>query len=180
MKVQVFFIVLLIFFTFTNINLSYSQSEEEILEESEETPKVIQNFAAEFTANGEGFDIEYFLSADLDSNIIINDEENSLTFSIVGDIELEDEWLIVMIPSEVMEFPMLVYVDGQKEPKSILSIKERISTMYVPLASNSKEVKIIGTKVIPEFGPIASLILALSIIGIVVLTSKKFPLIQFR
>jgi hypothetical protein len=152
--------------------LSYSQSEEGILEETEEIPKVIPNFAAEFTENGTGFDIEYFLSADLDPNIIINDEENSLTFNIVGKIELEDEWLIVMIPPEVLEFPMLVYVDGQKEPKSILSTIEGTSTMYVPLSSDSKEIKIIGVKVIPEFGSFASLTLVFSIIVILLFTSK--------
>ena len=180
MKVQVFFIVLLIFFTFTNINLSYSQSEKEILEKTEETPKVIPNFGAKFTENGIGFDIEYFLSADLDPDIIINDEENSLTFNIVGKIELEDEWLIVMIPPEVLEFPMLVYVDGQKEPKSILSTIEGTSTMYVPLSSDSKEVKIIGVKVIPEFGSVTTLVLVISIISITVLTSKRFPIISSR
>jgi predicted secreted protein with PEFG-CTERM motif len=180
MKVQVFLILSLIFFAFAHINLSYSQSEEGILEEIEETPKVIPNFGAEFTEDGTGFDIEYFLSADLDPNIIINNAENSLTFNIVGKIEVEDEWLIVMIPPEVLEFPMLVYVDGQKEPQSIVSTIEGTSTMYVPLSKESKEVKIIGVKVIPEFGSIAALILTLSIISIVVLTSKKFPVIQFR
>ena len=180
MKVQVFLILSLIFFAFAHINLSYSQSEEGVLEEIEETPKVIPNVGAEFTEDGTGFDIEYFLSADLDPNIIINNAENSLTFNIVGKIEVEDEWLIVMIPPEVLEFPMLVYVDGQKEPQSIVSTIEGTSTMYVPLSKESKEVKIIGVKVIPEFGSIAALILTLSIISIVVLTSKKFPVIQFR
>ena len=180
MKVQVFLILSLIFFAFAHINLSYSQSEEGVLEEIEEPPKVIPNFGAEFTEDGTGFDIEYFLSADLDPNIIINNAENSLTFNIVGKIEVEDEWLIVMIPAEVLEFPMLVYVDGQKEPQSIVSTIEGTSTMYVPLSKESKEVKIIGVKVIPEFGSIAALILTLSIISIVVLTSKKFPVIQFR
>lgn len=180
MKVQVFLILSLIIFAFAHINLSYSQSEEGVLEEIEEIPKVIPNFGAEFTEDGTGFDIEYFLSADLDPNIIINNAENSLTFNIVGKIEVEDEWLIVMIPPEVLEFPMLVYVDGQKEPQSIVSTIEGTSTMYVPLSKESKEVKIIGVKVIPEFGSIAALILTLSIISIVVLTSKKFPVIQFR
>jgi len=179
MKVQVFLILSLIIFAFAHINLSYSQSGEGILEEIEETPKVIPNFGAEFTEDGTGFDIEYFLSADLDPNIIINNAENSLTFNIVGKIEVEDEWLIVMIPPEVLEFPMLVYVDGQKEPQSIVSTIEGTSTMYVPLSKESKEVKIIGVKVIPEFGSIAALIFTLSIISIVVLTSKKFPVIQF-
>jgi len=180
MKVQILFIAILISFTFTVFNTSYSQSEDGVLDEMEEVPKIIPNFAFEFTEDGKGFDIEYFLSADLDPNIIINDEEKSLTFNIVGKIELEDEWLIVMIPPEVLEFPMLVYVDGQKEPQSIVSTIEGTSTMYVPLSKESKEVKIIGVKVIPEFGSIAALILTLSIISIVVLTSKKFPVIQFR
>jgi len=173
MKIQILFIVILISFSFTVFNTSYSQSEDDVLDEIEEIPKIIPNFAAEFTEDGKGFDIEYFLSADLDPNIIINDEEKSLTFNIVGNLELEDEWLIIMIPPEVLEFPMLVYVDGQKEPQAILSIIEGTTTMYVPLSSDSKQVKIIGIKVIPEFGSIVSLILVVSILSIIILTSNK-------
>jgi len=172
-KVQIFFIALLISFALTGINTSYSQSTENILNEIDETPKIIPNFAAEFTEDGKGFDIEYFLSADLDPNIIINDEENSLTFNIVGNLELEDEWLIVMIPSEVLEFPMLVYVDGQKETQAVRSAIGGTTTMYVPLSSDSKEVKIIGIKVIPEFGSVAALILVISITSIIIFTSTK-------
>jgi predicted secreted protein with PEFG-CTERM motif len=173
MKIQILFIVILISFSFTVFNTSYSQSEEEVPDEIEEVPKIIQNFAAEFTEDRKGFDIEYFLSADLDPNIIINDEEKSLTFNIVGNLELEDEWLIVNMPTEVLEFPIIVYVDGQKEPQAILSIKEGTTTMYVPLSSDSKQVKFIGAKVIPEFGSIASLILVISIISIIIFTSTK-------
>ena len=181
MKIQILFIVILISFSFTVFNTSYSQSEDDFLDEIEEIPKIIPNFAAEFTEDGKGFDIEYFLSADLDPNIIINDEEKSLTFNIVGNLELEDEWLIIMIPPEVLEFPMLVYVDGQKEPKAILSIVEGTTTMYVPLSEDSEEVKIIGVRVIPELGSIATLILVISIISIIILTStKKSPILWLR
>jgi len=170
MKVQILFIAILI--SFTVVNTSYSQSVEEVPDEIE-VPKIIPNFASEFTEDGKGFDIEYFLSADLDPNIIINGEEKSLTFIIVGNLELEDEWLIVNMPSEVLEFPILVYVDGQKEPQAILSIIEGTTTMYVPLSSDSKQVKFIGAKVIPEFGSIVSLILVVSILSIIILTSNK-------
>ena len=181
MKVLIFFFLLLVSLTITGFNEIYAQSAEDLLEEIDESPKIIPNFAAEFTEDGKGYDIEYFLSADLDPNIIINDEDNSLTFIIVGNIELEDEWLIVMIPSEVLEFPMLVYVDGQKETQSIRSAIGGTTTMFVPLSSDSKEVKIIGMKVIPEFGSVTSLILVISIISLIVLTAtKKVPSFSFR
>ena len=181
MKVLIFFFLLLVSLTITGFNESYAQSAEDLLDEIDESPKIIPNFAAEFTEDGKGYDIEYFLSADLDPNIIINDEDNSLTFIIVGNIELEDEWLIVMIPSEVLEFPMLVYVDGQKETQSIRSAIGGITTMSVPLSSDSKEVKIIGVKVIPEFGSVTTLILVISIISLIVLTAtKKVPSFSFR
>ena len=181
MKVLMFFILSLFAITITSFNESYAQSAGELLDEMDETPKIIPNFAAEFTEDGKGYDIEYFLSADLDSEIIINDKENSLTFKIVGNLELKDEWLIVMIPSEVLEFPMLVYVDGQKETQSIRSAIEGTTTMFVPLSSDSKEVKIIGVKVIPEFGSVAALILVISIMSIIILTSsKRFPIIPLR
>ena len=173
MKAILFLIILLVFISLGNIHFSYSQSEITVSNQTEEIPKIIQGFGSEHTEDGKGFDIEYFLSANLDPDILINENENSLTFKIIGQMEFDNEWLIIMLPPEVIEFPLLVYVDGEKEPNSIVSTVDGISTMYIPLSVESKEVKIIGTKVIPEFGQISLFVLVISFSSIILLLSKN-------
>ncbi len=45
--------------------------------------------------------------------------------------------------------------------------------MTIPFYNGSEEIEIIGTFVIPEFGVIGMLVLALSIIAIITVTSKS-------
>jgi len=48
-------------------------------------------------------------------------------------------------------------------------------TLSIPFEDGAEEIEIIGTKVVPEFGPIITLILAIAIISIIVVTSKMGP-----
>ena len=46
-------------------------------------------------------------------------------------------------------------------------------TLTIPFYMNSEEIEIIGTFVIPEFGTIAMMILAMAIVSIIILSSKS-------
>ena len=56
-----------------------------------------------------------------------------------------------------------------------------ITTLTIPLKQNSEEVMIQGTAVVPEFGPIACMILGIAVLRLVVITSKtqKFGIPKF-
>lgn len=139
-------------------------------------PKLIHNVAAEFTESGDGFDIEYFLSVNLEDVVIINPEEKNVVFNIAEEGISEKEILEIHIPSEILDLPLRVYIDGIQEPDSITSGRLGVNTMFIPLKEGSKEIKIEGMTVIPEFGEITILVLTVSIISTIVLLNTKSKL----
>ncbi len=45
-------------------------------------------------------------------------------------------------------------------------------TLSIPFTNGTQEIEIIGTQIIPEFGPIAALVLAIAIISIIAVSAK--------
>lgn len=157
--------------TLSTISPIFAQNEEH-----EETQKFLTGVGAEYDEKGKGFDIEYDLQGELSNFVMVDSSANSVTFEYDSKGIAEDE-LIIYLPIELIEKPLAVYVNGEKEPDFIRGIFGNITKMTIPLYEDSKEITIIGVKVIPEFGSIAVVILVISIISIIVLTStKKFQI----
>lgn len=135
--------------------------------------RVISNVAAQHTENGEGYDIEYILSVPLEDEVIINPEEKTLTFNVAGNGMPSEDILEIRYSKEILDFPIRVLIDGVHEPDSVQSGIGEMNTMFIPLKEGSKEIKIKGITVIPEFGSIAALILVISITTIIIFTSTK-------
>jgi len=66
-----------------------------------------------------------------------------------------------------------VMVDGQEESGfQEISTTPTDRTLSIPFADGTEEIEIIGTQIIPEFGPIAALVFAIAIISIVAVSAK--------
>ena len=63
-------------------------------------------------------------------------------------------------------------VDGE-ETAYIEELHDNSRTLIIPFYNGSEEIEIIGTFVIPEFGTIIVLVLAVAIIAIIAVTSKS-------
>ena len=50
---------------------------------------------------------------------------------------------------------------------------EKTRTLTIPFEEGDSDIIVIGTQIIPEFGTIASLILAVSVISVIILSTKK-------
>lgn len=111
--------------------------------------------------------------ADNISSIYIDQENNSLVLSLEN-ID-EDTTLEITLPRELIDAkedgndkPFVVMVDGD-----IVDVQEDKADnerkLTIPLTANSREVRIIGTQVVPEFGIIALLILTIGIGSILML-----------
>jgi|TARA_B100001750_G_scaffold117642_1_gene93265 predicted secreted protein with PEFG-CTERM motif len=86
-----------------------------------------------------------------------------------------DGELKITLPKEIIdtdEEGFFVLVDGEE-----VNHEERDDidywTLTIPFYMNSEEIEIIGTFVIPEFGTIAMMILAMAIVSIIILSSKS-------
>lgn len=132
--------------------------------------QTIDRVASGFTDDGLGFKIKYILDTNLQNAVHVNPDEKTLTFTISGDTENEE--LIIILPPKLIENPNTVWVDGEIFDFEI----EETTTgtkLIIPILPDSREVKIMGAHVIPEFGTMTMMILALSIISVIILSKKS-------
>ena len=179
MKFLVFLALTVVFISLIPItNAQMSRGDEDVTLLG--VPRVINNVGQQYDENGKGFDIEYVLEGILKSNVDIKPEENSVTF-FYDSQGIEEDVLMIMLPDSLIENPRMVLIDGIQEREAIRNVQGNISIFYFPLYQENQEITFVGTKVIPEFGSIATLILVVSIISIIILTStKKFPILSLR
>ena len=65
-----------------------------------------------------------------------------------------------------------VLVDGQEADFQETSTTKTDRTLSIPFIDGTEEIEIIGTQIVPEFGPIAALVLAIAIISIIAVSAK--------
>jgi len=105
-----------------------------------------------------------------------DDEANSL---IIGISTTSDGELTITLPRELID---AIGPDGSEDTFFVLIDGEEVDfdetttstdrTLTIPFPDGAEEIEIIGSFVIPEFGTIAALILAIAIISIITLSSK--------
>ena len=125
--------------------------------------------------NVEGYDVNYRITGgsilsitpDVDANSLIieisttSDGELTITLPralIDAKLNGDDDEFFVLIDGEEVDF------DETKDNGS--------RTLTIAFPDGAEEIEIIGTFVIPEFGAIAALILAVAIISIIVVSAK--------
>ena len=118
------------------------------------------------------FDVEYDFSRLLD-NPVIDEEQKSITFEIIGDAKSDNYDLELLLPKALIDGNLVIWIDGEK-----ISDFEQISdgdlnVLYIQLDEDSKLLTIVGTSVVPEFGSMAMAILGISIISMIILSQKR-------
>ncbi len=132
--------------------------------------RLIENVGSEFN-DGLGFNVEYILDVPLENNVLIDDVKNTLTFTISKDTK--NSQIVFILPVELIENPSIVWVDGDVVDMTLTST-EINTRIIVPLDANSKEIKIMGSYVIPEFGFLTIGILSIGIFSSLFLIRSKF------
>ncbi|MBA4718366.1 MAG: hypothetical protein HRO68_04475 [Nitrosopumilus sp.] len=120
------------------------------------------------------FDVEYDFNRLL-STATIDEEQKSVTFEIIGDVKSDNHDLELRLPSGLVDGPFVIWVDGQKI-SDFENIREGdLNVLFVSLNADSKILTVIGTSIVPEFGPMTLAILGVSIVSMIVL-SQRFKL----
>ncbi len=135
----------------------------------------ISNVGSGHSEDGLGFEVKYILDTNLQKAVHINTDEKTLTFTISGDTE--NEQISFVLPSELIENPNAVWVDGVMTDFEIETIATG-TKLIIPIEPHSKEVKIMGTHVIPEFGFLVMSILGIGLISTLFLTRSKISLFR--
>ena len=112
------------------------------------------------------------------STMSLNQEKKSL--GITFDSVPSDSIFWVRMPDELISAEnglFQVFVDGKETKYELIQFSKDMS-LGIIMPQDGQHVEIIGTRVIPEFGSIAMLILAISVISIIIFT-RRFNVVRF-
>jgi len=135
----------------------------------------IDGIASGYTDDGLGFEVKYILDTNLQKAVHVDPQENALTFTVSGDTL--NEQITLILPSKLIENPNTAWVDGNMVDFTIEETSAGIK-LVIPIEPHSKEIKIMGTHVIPEFGFLAMGVLSIGLFSTLFLTRSKFSLFR--
>lgn len=136
--------------------------------------QTIKNVGSGLSESGVGYDVKYVLDKGLQQTVVINSAEKTVIFRIAGDTE--NEQITMILPYELIENPNTAWVDGIQTDFTSEDTSSG-TKLVIPITPNSKEIKIMGTHVIPEFGFLVLGVLSVSMISAIVITRYKFLVI---
>ena len=109
-------------------------------------------------------------SYDISGGHVISATVNSNDNSVIINIDADDDGTLTISPStSTQKGIFMVLVDGEESDDAEING----NTVIVPFNAGTEQIEIIGTFVIPEFGTIAAMILAVAIISIVAISAKS-------
>ena len=150
-----------------------------------------KNTTGEFTSNYEvkipdagTFDVKYTMKGGIISSMELNQKNLSLDINIETN---SDGYLSINIPrnsidsitsdGQDIEFIILIYQENSQIPIQTdfknIEISGEYRSMDIPVKNGDWKIKIVGTHVVPEFGAIAAVILAVAIVSIIVVSAKS-------
>ena len=120
--------------------------------------------ANEISADGQC--IPFSISGGTVTGATLNINDNS----IIININAEDDGILTVTPSKTIQDGIfMVLVDGE-EWDDVEIVANKVTVMF---PAGAETIEIIGTYVIPEFGTIAAMILAVAIISIIAVSAKS-------
>ena len=122
--------------------------------------------------DGEIFSVEYSIENGTVTAAYIDVETKSLIIVIDS---LDDGVITLTLPNSLItsdEYGYFILVDGEEADNYDESSTSSSTTLIVPFSAGTEQIEIIGSWVVPEFGAIAGLVLAVAIISIIVLSAK--------
>ena len=142
---------------------------DESVQTEESTEIVSVEERGDMSLDVQGINVNYTINGGKIISIIPDLDETSLIITIETTTDGE---LIITLPKDVIDGIFFVLVDGE-ETMYTEEGNDNYSTLIIPFYNGTEEIEIIGTFVIPEFGTIVVLVLAIAIITIITITSKS-------
>ncbi len=129
------------------------------------TPDIVKQCGVN-QISASGHCITYSISGGMVTGATLNTDDNSIVISI----NAEDDGTLTVSPTRSQqEGIFMVLVDGE-EWDDVDIVGNRVTIMFL---AGAEEIEIIGTFVVPEFGTIAAMILAVAIISIIAISAKS-------
>jgi len=125
--------------------------------------KVLNNVGANAGDGKTTFNVQYSSPKDIISSAI-NPKDRTVTFTLVGKVNTDSN-LVLKLPTGLVGAPFLgVWLDNVQTKNFTIETLNGINAVTIPITPLTEQVSIAGSSVVPEFGPIAGLVLVVSII----------------
>lgn len=173
--------VLLAFLMFigSSSHIIFGQENETIsqLNETATTSDLVNS--KELEIGNASYQIRYQISGDNQLNEMWVQRDN---ITLAAEVRaLSDGVLTIELPRDVidskkqsnMDDVYAVFIDGQLVPYDEIMNNTHARILSIEFGNGSEQIEITGTHIVPEFGPLAALVLAISIAGVVIVTRIK-------
>jgi len=133
------------------------------------------------------FDVPYTINGGTVKNIIVDPAILGLIITIQADddgsitLDLGREWIDAKTGPNGRtgdDDKYIIYIDGLEVPYQESSVRPESRLITIQFQEGDSDIEIIGTYVVPEFGPIAILILVIAVSSVLIL-SKKSTFLRF-
>ena len=141
-------------------------------------PMATSSFAQEYkTISGVGkdagdgattFDVQYSSTKEIVSSSV-SVKDKSVDFVLAGKTDTSST-LLLKLPKGLINGFIGVFVDGQIVTNYTTTDETTDTLVSIPITPLTENISIVGTTVVPEFGPVAAIVLAISIVAIVTVT----------
>jgi predicted secreted protein with PEFG-CTERM motif len=129
--------------------------------------KIINDVGADAGDGKTTFNLQYASPKDVVS-AVVDPKDKSVTFTLVGKVD-SNSTLVLNLPNGLVSTPFLgVQVDGQFIKNFTVESQNGINVVKIPITPLTEQVSVVGSAVVPEFGPIAGMILVVSIIATII------------
>ena len=123
------------------------------------------------------FNINYTISGGTVKTMTIDTQSLSVIVSVNstsdGTVTLQlPRTLIDAKTSSGQDDAFIILIDGAEVKPQSESANNNFRNLTIPFLQGDQDIEVIGTQIIPEFGPIAALVLAIAIISIIAVSAK--------
>jgi predicted secreted protein with PEFG-CTERM motif len=114
------------------------------------------------------FDVQYSSVKNIVS-ASVSVKDKSVDFVLVGKADTNST-LLLKLPTGLINGFIGVFEDGQIITNYTTTDEGSDTLVSIPITPLTENISIVGTTVVPEFGPVAAIVLAIAIVSIVAVT----------
>ncbi|MDH3793753.1 MAG: PEFG-CTERM sorting domain-containing protein [Nitrosopumilus sp.] len=133
----------------------------------------LPNVGSDFGDGANVFDLEYKFNRLVD-RASIDESTKSISFELKGNTINDDNTLTLFLPSTLISGISSVSIDGAMTVEFTQEFEDEITVLVInEVPSDAKSVTITGTTIVPEFGTITAMILAVATISIIAISARS-------
>lgn len=143
------------------------------------------NSTVDVQIDGKSYPITYNITGGEISNVTAMKENSTLLIDIATN---DDGTLIFELPRNIMDSKnpqnededYILFADGIQTGADQIVTNNQVRTLSVDFDNGVEQIEIAGTRIVPEFGPLSALLLAVGVLGVLAITAKLTKFRMFR